>query len=54
MEEIVPHDWTYFWFYIVLGFLFLFIAAIVAKVKIGSFPINPLIWHHWVLKNIKK
>ena len=44
----VPTDWSDFWLFILLGFFCLFISALLAGVKIRSFPLNPAYWHFWV------
>jgi len=45
----VPSDWSYFWLFILLAFVCLVISALLAKVKIRSFPLNPIYWHYWVV-----
>lgn len=47
----IPHDWAAFWCFIGLGVALLFVAAILAKVKIRSLPVNPFYWHFWVIAN---
>lgn len=45
----VSSDWSHFWLFVLLGFSCLVISALLAKVKIGSFPRNPIYWHYWVV-----
>jgi len=47
----IPSEWSHFWLFIELGFCCLVISALLAKVKIGSFPVNPIYWHFWVIAN---
>ena len=45
----IPTDWSHFGLFILLGICLLIISASIAKVRIGSFPVNPLYWHYWVI-----
>jgi hypothetical protein len=47
----IPTDWDHFWLSLSLSLIFLFISALLAKVRIGSFPANPIYWHIWVIQN---
>ena len=54
VDEIdIPIDWSYFWLYFAMGIVCLILSAYFAKVKIGSFPVNPFYWHYWVVVNSK-
>ena len=44
-------DWYHFGGSLGVMLLCLIIAALMARVKVGSFPVNPLCWHYWVLTN---
>jgi hypothetical protein len=48
---VITHDLKYFWLYIALCIICLVIAALLARVKLVSFPLNPLYWHYWVMAN---
>jgi len=45
----LPIEWSNFWLFIGLTFVFLVAAALLARIKIGSFPANPIYWHAWVI-----
>lgn len=49
----IPTDWSSFWLSLALGIACLLVSAILAKVRIGSLPANPLYWHLWVVTNAK-
>lgn len=42
-------NWGDFWLFLGLGFACLLVSALLARVRIGSLPANPLHWHHWVI-----
>ena len=50
----VPTDWSNFLLFIVLGLFCLLISALLAGVKIRSFPLNPAYWHFWVAYKAKE
>lgn len=50
----VPTDWSDFLLFIVLGLGFLLVSALLARVKIRSFPLNPAYWHFWVAYNAEE
>ena len=50
----IPNEWSDFLFYIILGIFCLILSAKFAKVRIGSFPANPLYWHVWLIANAEK
>ena len=50
-DYFIPTEWPNFWLCICLGFLCLIISAYFAKLRIGSFPANPLYWHYWLIAN---
>lgn len=45
----VPSEWSDFWLLLGLAFACLLVSAILAKVRLGTFPVNPLYWHYWVI-----
>lgn len=45
----IPNQWADFWLFMGLGLACLLVSAILARVKIGSFPVNPIYWHYWVI-----
>lgn len=52
-ELFVSASWPDFWLFLGLGLLLLLIAARLARVRIGSLPVNPLYWHYWVVAEAK-
>lgn len=45
----LPIDWPAFWICLGMSVAFLVIAALLARVRIGSLPANPIYWHAWVI-----
>lgn len=52
-DVFIPPDWGMFWLSLFLGIACLLVSAMLAKVRIGSLPANPLYWHLWVVANAK-
>jgi len=50
-DLVIPNQWYDFWLFIGFGFACLAISAYLAKVRLGSFPANPLYWHYWIVAN---
>ena len=49
----IPYEWTDFWFFLGLALASLLISAILAKVRLGTLPLNPIYWHYWVVAETK-
>lgn len=52
-DGVIPDDMRFFWLYIALSIVCLVIAALLARVKLTTFPLNPIYWHYWVMANAK-
>ena len=52
-EIAIDSDWTGAASLFVLGVFCLIGSAVLAKVRIGSFPVNPIYWHYWIIANAK-
>lgn len=52
-EVFIPPDWSWFGLSLLLGIPCLLVSAVLAKVRIGSLPVNLIYWHLWVLANAK-
>jgi hypothetical protein len=49
----VPATWADFLLFCGMGIFFLLVAARLARVRIGSLPINPIYWHYAVVANTR-
>ena len=49
----LPTGWLAFWISLGLSIVLLVIAALLARVRIGSLPANPIYWHAWVITQSK-
>jgi hypothetical protein len=49
----IPYEWSDFWLFLGLALASLLISAILAKVRLGTFPANPIYWHYWVVAEAK-
>ncbi len=49
----IPNEWSDFWLFLVLAFASLLISAILAEVRLGTFPANPIYWHYWIVAEAK-
>ncbi|PKO66142.1 MAG: hypothetical protein CVU22_17040 [Betaproteobacteria bacterium HGW-Betaproteobacteria-16] len=50
-DLLIAATWSDFWLFLGAGLALLFVSARLAKVRVGSFPANPLYWHYWVMAN---
>jgi hypothetical protein len=48
-DLLIAATWSDFWVFLGAGVALLFVSARLAKVRVGSFPVNPLYWHLWVM-----
>jgi len=48
-DVFIPPEWGWFWLSLFLGIACLFVSAVLAKVRIGSLPVNPIYWHFWIV-----
>lgn len=49
----IPLGWSNFWLCMGLAIFFLIVSALLARVRIGSLPANPIYWHAWIITQSK-